>query len=106
MINQLAGHQFIFMTKLVKASIAQWIEQQPSKLWVVSSSLTGCTKLIVMTIKELYYFAINHSLLDKEVDEVIRVYSKEQSKIIQPIKALNLDKVEYTFDDLIALFSN
>lgn len=63
-------------------------------------------KLIVMTIKELYYFAINHSLLDKEVDEVIRVYSSEQSKVIQPAKALDLNKVEYTFDDLIALFSN
>lgn len=59
-----------------------------------------------MTIKELYYFAINHSLLDEEVDEVIRVYSNEQSKVIQPTKVLDLDKVEYTFDDLIALFSN
>ena len=59
-----------------------------------------------MTIKELYYFAINHSLLDKEVDEVIRVYNNEQSKVIQPAKALDLNKVEYTFDDLVALFSN
>lgn len=59
-----------------------------------------------MTIKELYYFAINHSLLDKEVDEVIRVYNNKQSKVTQPIKALNLDKVEYTFEDLIDLFSN
>ena len=59
-----------------------------------------------MTIKELYYFAINYSLLDKEVDEVIRVYNNEQSKVIQPIKSLDLSKVEYTFDDLIALFSN
>lgn len=59
-----------------------------------------------MTIKELYYFAINHSLLDKEVDEVIRVYNNEQSKVIQPTKILDFNKVEYTFDDLIALFSN
>lgn len=59
-----------------------------------------------MTIKELYYFAINHSLLDKEVDEVIRVYNNKQSKVTQPIKTLNLDKVEYTFEDLIDLFSN
>lgn len=59
-----------------------------------------------MTIKELYYFAINHFLLDKEVDVVIRVYNNEQSKVIQPTKALDLNKVEYTFDDLIALFSN
>ena len=27
----------------MQVSIAQWIEQQPSKLWVVSSSLTGDT---------------------------------------------------------------
>lgn len=59
-----------------------------------------------MTIKELYYFAINHSLLNKEVDVVIRVYNNEQSKVIQPTKALDINKVEYTFDDLIALFSN
>ncbi len=59
-----------------------------------------------MTIKELYYFAINHSLLDKDVEEVIRVYNNEQSKVIQPVKSLDLHKVEYTFEDLIALFSN
>lgn len=59
-----------------------------------------------MTIKELYYFAINHSLLNEEVDKVIRAYSNEESKSIQPIKILNLDKVEYTIEDLIALFSN
>ncbi len=64
-----------------------------------------------MTIKELYYFAINHSLLDKEIDEIIRVYNNEQSKVKQPTtnlhdRAINIDKVEYTFEDLIALFSN
>ena len=59
-----------------------------------------------MTIKELYYFAINHSLLDKEVDEVIEEFIKDKSKDIKPKKSLDLNKVEYTFDDLMALFSN
>ena len=88
-----------------KASIAQWIEQQPSKLWVVSSSLTGCTNNIIMTIKELYIFAINNSLLDEEVSIVVSKYHEEESKVIQPVKSLDLNKVEYTFDDLIALFT-
>lgn len=89
-----------------QASIAQWIEHQSSKLMVVSSSLTGCTNLMVMTIKELYYFAINHSLLDKEVDVVIEEFIKDKSRDIKPKKSLDLNKVEYTFEDLIALFSN
>lgn len=59
-----------------------------------------------MTIKELYYFAINHSLLDEEVDVVAREYNKESSKVINPTKPLDLSKVEYTFEDVIALFSN
>ena len=59
-----------------------------------------------MTIKELYYFAINHSLLDEEIDVVAREYNKESSKVIKPTKSLDLSKVEYTFEDVIALFSN
>lgn len=59
-----------------------------------------------MTIKELYYFAINHSLLNKEVDEVIEEFIKDKSRDIKPKKSLDLDKVEYTLDDLMALFSN
>ena len=57
-----------------------------------------------MTIKELYYFAINHSLLAAEVDVVVHKYH-EKSDVYQPSKSLDLTKVEYTFDDLIALFS-
>lgn len=75
------------------------------KLWVVSSSLTGCTNNIIMTIKELYIFAINNSLLDEEVSIVVSKYHEEESKVIQPVKSLDLNKVEYTFDDLIALFT-
>lgn len=59
-----------------------------------------------MTIKELYYFAINHSLLDEEIDKVIEEFIKDKSRDIKPKKSLDLNKVEYTFEDLMALFSN
>ena len=52
-----------------------------------------------MTIKELYYFAINHSLLDEEVDVVAREYNEEFLKVAKPTKPLDLSKVEYTFED-------
>ena len=105
MVKPLVGLAYILEIGNNKASIAQWIEQQPSKLWVVSSSLTGCTNNIIMTIKELYIFAINNSLLDEEVSIVVSKYHEEESKVIQPVKSLDLNKVEYTFDDLIALFT-
>ena len=35
-----------------------------------------------------------------------REYNKESSKVIKPTKSLDLNKVEYTFEDVIALFSN
>lgn len=59
-----------------------------------------------MTIEELYNFAINHSLLNEEVDVVAREYNKESLKVIKPTKPLDLSKIEYTFDDLMLLFSN
>ncbi len=59
-----------------------------------------------MTIKELYYFAINHSLLDEEVNVVANKYNEEFLKVNKPTKPLDLNKVEYTFEDVIALFSN
>ena len=105
MVKPLVGLAYILEIGNNKASIAQWIEQQPSKLWVVSSSLTGCTNNIIMTIKELYIFAINNSLLDEEVSIVVSKYHEEESKVIQPVKSLDLNKVEYSFDDLIALFT-
>ena len=55
-----------------------------------------------MKIKELYHYAINHSLLDTEVNEVIASYNQENA--VKSCK-LDLTKVEYTYEDLIALFS-
>ena len=72
----------------------------------MGSNPIRCTNLRIMTIKELYYFAINHSLLDKEVDKVIEEFIKNKSRDIKPKKSLDLNKVEYTFEDLMALFSN
>ena len=70
---------------------------------------TKCTKYRKRqgehTIKELYIFAINNSLLDEEVSIVVSKYHEKESKVIQPVKSLDLNKVEYTFDDLIALFT-
>ena len=72
----------------------------------MGSNPIRCTNLRIMTIKELYYFAINHSLLDKEVDKVIEEFIKDKSRDIKSKKSLDLNKVEYTFEDLMALFSN
>lgn len=105
MVKPLVGLTYILEIGNNKASIAQWTEHWSSKPSVVSSSLTGCTNNIIMTIKELYIFAINNSLLDEEVSIVVSKYHEEESKVIQPVKSLDLNKVEYTFDDLIALFT-
>ena len=59
-----------------------------------------------MTINELYQFAVNHSLLNEEVDVVAKEYNEKFLKVTQPTKPLNLSKVEYTFEDVMALFSN
>lgn len=67
----------------------------------MSSILIRCT----MTIQELYYFAINHSLLNNDVNDVIREYMQYYSNETLSTTHINLDKVEYTFEDVIALFS-
>lgn len=68
----------------------------------MSSSLIGCT----MTIQDLYYYALNHSLLDVEVDDVIREYIKEHLKDIQIKPVDYFTKVEYTTEDVLELFSS
>ena len=46
-----------------------------------------------------------NEVLDEEVSIVVSKYHEKESKVIQPVKSLDLNKVEYTFDDLIALFT-
>ena len=55
-----------------------------------------------MTIKELYHHPINPSLLDPAESELIASHNKENA--VKSYK-LDLTKVEYTYEDLIALFS-
>ena len=60
---------------------------------------------IINTMSQKDRVALKASLLDKEVSIVVSKYHEKESKVIQPVKSLDLNKVEYTFDDLIALFT-
>lgn len=73
-----------------------------------------------MTIQELYVFACKHDLLDKEIQEVITKYKassqqnsrkeeahpKEEREKINAKLPFMLDKVEYSYEDVLALFSS
>ena len=71
-----------------------------------------------MTVRELHDYAIAHSLLDKEINEVIAIYninncvncdddSPKTSPII-PKKPCDdiLSKVEWSIEDVLWLFSS
>lgn len=70
-----------------------------------------------MTVRELYDYATSHSLLDKEIDEVIAISIKnkcvsEEPKASSsiPIDTHNnhdeiLSKVEWSTEDVLWLFS-
>lgn len=70
-----------------------------------------------MTVRELYKYAISHSLLDKQVNEVIAIFnvnncvnsddSPKPSSII-PKKPCDdvLSKVEWSIEDVLWLFSS
>ena len=73
-----------------------------------------------MTIQELYIFACKHDLLDKDTQEVITKYrtssqqistNKEEAHLKREKEAINtnlpfvFDKVEYSYEDVLALFS-
>ena len=70
-----------------------------------------------MTVRELYEYAISHSLLDKQVDDVIAIFSvnncvnsddsSKKSSII-PKKPCDdiLSKVEWSIEDVLWLFSS
>lgn len=74
-----------------------------------------------MTIQELYIFACKHDLLDKDTQEVITKYRTSLQQIstnkeeVHPKRekgAINtnlpfvFDKVEYSYEDMLALFSS
>ena len=71
-----------------------------------------------MTVRELHDYAIAHSLLDKEINEVIAIYninncvnnnddSPKTSSII-PKKSCDdiLSKIEWSIEDVLWLFSS
>lgn len=65
-----------------------------------------------MTVRELYDYAISHSLLDKEINEVLAIYYNKETSLNTPIQQNNLsnddilNKVEWSIEDVLWLFSN
>lgn len=71
-----------------------------------------------MTIQELYVFACKNDLMSSDVQVVIAKYEKFLKKQVTPQPLVctaesnevnnlpfDLDKVEYTYEDVLALFS-
>ena len=70
-----------------------------------------------MTVRELYEYSITHSLLDKQVDDVIAIFSvnncvnsddSPKTSSIIPKKPCDdiLSKVEWSIEDVLWLFSS
>ena len=70
-----------------------------------------------MTVRELYEYSITHSLLDKQVDDVIAIFSvnncvnsDDSSKTSSTIPKKPCDdilsKVEWSIEDVLWLFSS
>ena len=71
-----------------------------------------------MTIQELYVFACKNDLINSDVQVVIAEYKKSLKKQVTPQSlvcttksnkdnnlSFDLNKVEYTYEDVLALFS-
>ena len=65
-----------------------------------------------MTVSELYNYAIFHSLIDQQVDDVLAIYNNKETSLNTPIQQSNLsnndilNKVEWSIEDVLWLFSN
>lgn len=65
-----------------------------------------------MTVRELYDYAISHSLLDQQVDDVLAIYYNKETSLNTPIQQNNLsnddilNKVEWSIEDVLWLFSS
>ena len=65
-----------------------------------------------MTVRELYDYAISHSLLDQQVDDVLAIYYNKETSLNTPIQQSDLsntdilNKVEWSIEDVLWLFSN
>ena len=45
-----------------------------------------------MTVGELYDYAISHSLIDHQVDDVLAIYYNKETSLNTPIQQSNLSK--------------
>ena len=65
-----------------------------------------------MTVRELYDYAISHSLIDHQVDDVLAIYNNKEPSLNTPIQQSNLsnndilNKVDGRIEDVLWLFSN
>ena len=70
-----------------------------------------------MTVRELYDYAISHSLIDQQVDNVLAIYNNKETSLNTSIQQSNLsnndilscnllNKVEWSIEDVLWLFSN
>ena len=65
-----------------------------------------------MTVRELYEYAISHSLLDQQVDDVLAIFNNKETSLNTPIQQSNLsnndllNKVEWSIKDVLWLFSS
>ena len=70
-----------------------------------------------MTVRELYDYAISHSLIDQQVDNVLAIFNNKETSLNTPIQQSNLsnndilscdllNKVEWSIEDVLWLFSN
>ena len=62
-----------------------------------------------ITVRELYDYAFNHFLLDESIEVVLNRMSKETIQQSIPMKKGSSSKwdtlVEYTYEDVLELFS-
>ena len=70
-----------------------------------------------MTVRELYDYAISHSLIDHQVNDVLAIYYNKETSLNTPIQQSNLsnndilscnllNKVEWSIEDVLWLFSS
>ena len=65
-----------------------------------------------MTVRELYEYSITHSLLDRQVNDVLAIFNNKETSLNTPIQQSNLsnndilNKVEWSIEDVLWLFSS
>ena len=65
-----------------------------------------------MTVRELYNYAVSHSLIDQQINDVLAIYYNKETSLNTPIQHSNLsnndilNKVEWSIEDVLWLFSN